>query len=61
MSIENTCMSSKLIALPDLNPMNKVIGFSGSPRKNGNSDILLKNILSGANQEKVHSDYFNLT
>lgn len=54
-------MSSKLIALPEINPMNTVIGLSGSPRKNGNSDILLKSIISGVNQEGVHSDHFNLT
>lgn len=28
-------------------PSTNVLGFSGSPRKNGNSDIILKNILDG--------------
>lgn len=28
-------------------PSTSVLGFSGSPRKNGNSDIILKNILTG--------------
>ena len=38
-----------------------VFGLSGSPRINGNSDILLKNILSGVAQEQVTSDSLNLT
>lgn len=54
-------MSSSLIDLENIHPENKVLGFSGSPRKNGNSDILLKRILSGVDQESVHSDYYNLT
>lgn len=54
-------MSSKLIAPPSIHPENKVVGFSGSPRKNGNSDLLLKTIMSGVNREEVHSDHFNLT
>lgn len=45
----------------DINPEDKVIGFSGSPRKNGNSDILLKTIASGVAQEKISVDYWNLT
>jgi len=40
---------------------NKIIGFSGSPRKNGNSDILLKTILSGVAQEQISSSFHNLT
>jgi multimeric flavodoxin WrbA len=31
----------------------KIIGISGSPRKNGNSDILLKTILDGAKKQKA--------
>lgn len=31
-----------------LQPENKILGVSGSPRKNGNSDILLKSIINGA-------------
>jgi len=42
-------------------PENKVLGVSGSPRKNGNSDILLKNIISGVNQEDTFSVHLNLT
>lgn len=44
--------------------MNKVIGFSGSPRAGGNTDILLRQLLSGAEKagaqtEKVFlRDYF---
>ncbi|MCG6911288.1 MAG: flavodoxin family protein [Deltaproteobacteria bacterium] len=45
----------------DLKPGVEVFGLSGSPRINGNSDILLKNILSGVAQENVVSDYLNLT
>jgi multimeric flavodoxin WrbA len=54
-------MSVTLINSPSTNPENKVIGFSGSPRKNGNSDILLKKIISGVKQEKIPADYWNLT
>jgi len=43
------------------NPEPKVIGFSGSPRKNGNSDILLKTILSGVTREMVSAESDNLT
>ena len=42
-------------------PDTEVFGLSGSPRINGNSDILLKNIISGVTQEDVVSDYLNLT
>lgn len=38
-----------------------MIGFSGSPRKHGNSDILLKTIMSGVRQERLPSAYYNLT
>lgn len=54
-------MPSSLIHLENMQPEGKVIGFSGSPRRNGNSDVLLKTIMTGVNQEKVHSDYYNLT
>ncbi len=42
-------------------PQNRVIGFSGSPRKNGNSDLLLQMILSGVSQEQVSTESWNLT
>ena len=54
-------MSSKLIDIPKINPENKIIGFSGSPRKNGNSDILLKTIMSGVSQQKIPCEFYNLT
>lgn len=54
-------MPSSLITLISKIPENKVVGFSGSPRKNGNSDILLKSIMSGVNQAGLFSDYYNLT
>lgn len=44
-----------------MNPENKVIGFSGSPRKNGNSDLLLKKIISGVTDQTVPADCWNLT
>ncbi|MBN2568601.1 MAG: flavodoxin family protein [Deltaproteobacteria bacterium] len=34
-------------------PKPKVLGVGGSPRKDGNSDILLKNILKGTNEGKI--------
>jgi multimeric flavodoxin WrbA len=34
-------------------PQTKVIGFGGSPRKNGNSDVLLKSIFAGVKELKV--------
>jgi len=42
-------------------PENKILGVSGSPRKNGNSDVLLKKIISGATQENISSYSLNLT
>lgn len=44
-----------------LTPEHKVFGVSGSPRKNGNSDILLKNILMGAMQQDISAEHLNLT
>lgn len=44
-----------------LQPDIEIFGLSGSPRINGNSDILLKNIISGVTQENVISDSLNLT
>ncbi len=54
-------MSSSLVNLKNIYPENRAVGFSGSPRKNGNSDIVLKTIMTGINQEGVHSDHYNLT
>lgn len=45
----------------NVQPNIEVFGLSGSPRINGNSDTLLKNIISGVTQENVVSDYLNLT
>lgn len=39
----------------DLQPGGKILGIGGSPRKNGNSDVLLKTIIAGASQENVPS------
>lgn len=48
-------------ATQDLPLKNEVFGVSGSPRISGNSDILLKNILSGVDQEGIGSTRLNLT
>lgn len=53
-------MSSIITPVTSSVPKNKIIGFSGSPRINGNSDILLKTILSGVDQEKISSKNINL-
>lgn len=44
-----------------LHPNNSVFGVSGSPRINGNSDAILKQILVGVSQENVPFEYQNLT
>ena len=45
----------------NLRPDVEVFGVSGSPRRNGNSDVILKAILSGAARENIPSVYLNLT
>ena len=45
----------------NFHPSIEVFGVSGSPRKNGNSDVILKAILSGVSFENVPSEYLNLT
>ena len=37
-------------------PMNKIIGFGGSPRAGGNTDILLNQFLQGARKEGVQTE-----
>jgi multimeric flavodoxin WrbA len=44
----------------NLFPENKVLGVAGSPRKNGNSDVLLKQVLKGVSQEKIESGFIQL-
>jgi len=53
--------STIIEATQALQPKNEVLGISGSPRKNGNSDILLKNIISGVTKEGISSNHLNLT
>jgi len=53
----SSIMKSASNFLPEI----EVFGASGSPRKNGNSDILLKSIISGISQEDIPSSYLNLT
>ena len=38
----------------------RIIGIAGSPRKNGNSDFLLKHILSGAKKKDVFTEKIHL-
>lgn len=44
----------------DFTPNPYVAGFGGSPRKNGNTDILLKQILKGAGQKNLKTESFML-
>jgi len=46
--------------IKNLSPEPKVIGFSGSPRKGGNSDILLRHILNGVTENELFSDSLRL-
>lgn len=48
-------------ATQNLQPKNEVFGVSGSPRKKGNSDIILNNIISGVSNEGISSTHLNLT
>ena len=41
-------------------PENKVLGVGGSPRKNGNSDELLKQVLKGASEENLECSRIQL-
>lgn len=54
-------LSALIESTQNLEPENEVLGLSGSPRKNGNSDVLLKTIISGAEQENIYSTRLNLT
>jgi multimeric flavodoxin WrbA len=46
--------------MADVSPGNKILGIGGSPRKNGNSDVLLRYILKGAAQGNAITDCFQL-
>ena len=50
-----------IIHKSDSQPQNEVLGISGSPRRNGNSDILLQNIIAGLTQKNIPSERVNLT
>ena len=41
-------------------PQNRVLGIGSSPRKGGNSDVLLKHILAGAQAESVATEAIQL-
>lgn len=53
-------MTVQLVDLTALKPQDKVLGLSGSPRKNGNSDILLKTIMSGVAKYNIPEITLNL-
>lgn len=44
----------------DMHPAPKAFGVSGSPRRGGNSDILLKNIMAGVTREGLPAEMLNL-
>jgi multimeric flavodoxin WrbA len=44
----------------NLFPENKVLGVAGSPRKNGNSDVLLRQVFKGVSQENIECTYVQL-
>lgn len=48
-------------ATQNLEPERRVLGVGGSPRINGNSDILLKNIIAGVAGEGVPATRLNLS
>ena len=54
-------ISSILKNRANLQPGGEVLGVSGSPRRNGNSDVILKTIIAGISQCNVSADYLNLT
>ncbi len=54
-------MGLTLTSTVNSSPDNKVIGFSGSPRKNGNSDLVLKKIVAAITEEKLPAEGWNLT
>ena len=56
-----TILTPLLTPPADVVPTPHIFGISGSPRRGGNSDTLLKAILAGAMQERIDSDMVNLT
>lgn len=54
-------MGASLVKASVIQPQNKVAGFSGSPRKNGNSDLLLKQMVAGAREEEIPAEGWNLS
>jgi multimeric flavodoxin WrbA len=44
----------------DQSPKPKALGIGGSPRKNGNSDVLLEHILKGVRENKIIGDKVQL-
>ena len=48
-------MSPDYIRNPTLSDF-RILGISASPRKNGNSDVLLKHIFKGINQKEINAE-----
>ena len=44
----------------NLLPENNVLGVAGSPRKNGNSDVLLEQVLKGVSHETIQNGFVQL-
>ena len=44
----------------NLLPGNQILGIGGSPRKNGNSDVLLKHILTGVSKDNIECGLIQL-
>lgn len=42
-------------------PLPKVLAIGGSPRKGGNTDIIIKQILTGLTEEHIHSESISLS
>jgi multimeric flavodoxin WrbA len=47
-------------AIDDHPPKSKILGIGGSPRKGGNSDVLLKHMLKAVAEHKIAAERFHL-
>jgi multimeric flavodoxin WrbA len=56
----NTQCTEQTVNIPDLQGGNmKIIGFSASPRKEGNTAFIVNKILEGAKEQGAETEYFN--
>jgi multimeric flavodoxin WrbA len=46
--------------ITDLSPQQVILGIGGSPRKDGNTDILLDHIITGATSQNLESEQIHL-